>query len=257
MMDYLGVTHLSELSGVFKGEPHELKSSWMAVYREMTEWAVLFDLVRTKDFGTDTVIVCDGFLRSKMFSGDLFGKYRKGLEEGIQNQFDKSHRRVYVCGIAKSSGVLQTYRIALALEGVLRTTYPAFVEVSRTMEERVYIWDEWAKRDDKFVAGKMFLVKFGSGAHDPIWAIDILLTQKAEVQTILGYLLEDAKDGFPVPLYPQCLQKAHENAALVDFDMELLEDQITNALRTDLGDKKWVIDELELQDADPASRRYA
>src|SRR5262249_5306966 len=139
----------------------------------------------------------------------------------------------------------------------LRTTYSCFVEVPPIMEERVYVWDEWAKRDDKFVAGKMFLVKFGNSGHDPIWGIDIFLKQKSEAQTVFGYLLEDAKDGFPVPLYPQCLQRAHENAALVDFDMELLEDQISDALRSNLGDKKWVIDELELQDSDPASRRYA
>jgi hypothetical protein len=31
----------------------------------MTEWAVLFSLLRKKDFGTDTVIVRDGFLRSR------------------------------------------------------------------------------------------------------------------------------------------------------------------------------------------------
>ncbi len=257
MMHFLGIRSLTQLSGVFAARPGELSSSWMNVYREMTEWAVLFDLVRTKDFGTDTVIVRDGFLRAKMFSGDLFGRLRKGLEEAIERQFLNSRRRIYVCGIAKSSGILQTYRIAMALEGVLRTTYPCFVDVPRVMEERVYVWDEWAKRDDKFVAGKMFLVKFGKGAHDPIWAIDIFLKQKSEAQTILGYLLEDAKDGFPIPLYPQCLQKAHENAALVDFDMELLEDQISSALRSDLGEKKWIIDELQLQEADPASRRYA
>ncbi len=102
----------------------------------------------------------------------------------------------------------------------------------------------------------MFLVKFGGGAHDPVWALDVLSSQKDEAQTICGYLLEDAKDGFPVPLYPQCLQKAHENAALVDFDFDLLEDQICHVLRDSLGDKKHMIDELALQDFDPASQRY-
>jgi hypothetical protein len=257
MMKYLEVSDLSKLSTVFHLDTEELASSWMNVYREMTEWAVLFDLVREKDFGTDTVIVCDGFLRSKMFAGKLFGKYREGLEEGIRRQFEKNRRRLYICGIAKSSGVLQTYRLAMALEGLMRNSYPCFVEVPISMEERVYVWDEWAKRQDKFVAGKMFLVKFGGGTHDPVWAIDVLLSQKDEAQTTFGYLLEDAKDGFPVPLYPQCLQKAHEHAALVDFDLELLEDQICHVLRDSLGDKRSIIDELALQDSDPASQRYS
>jgi hypothetical protein len=256
MMKYLLVSDLSELSGVFRPDDEERKSSWMNVYREMTEWAVLFDLVREKDFGTDTVIVCDGFLRSKMFAGKLFGKYREGLEEGIKRQFEKNRRRIYVCGIAKTSGVLQTYRLAMRLENVMNNTYPCFVEVPLVMEERVYVWDEWAKRQDKFVAGKMFLVKFGNSAYDPVWAVDVLLYQKDDALTIFGYLLQDAKDGFPVPLYPQCLQKAHEHAALVDFDLELLDDQVRRVLRDNLGEKGSIIDEMALQDSDPASQRY-
>lgn len=257
MMKYLGISDLSQLSGVFKPDEDERKSSWMNVYREMTEWAVLFDLVREKDFGTDTVIVCDGFLRSKMFTGKLFGKYREGLEEGIKRQYEKNRRRIYVCGIAKTSGVLQTYRLAMKLESVMNNTYPCFVEVPLSMEERVYEWDEWAKRQDKFVAGKMFLVKFGNSAYDPVWAIDVLHSQKDETATVFGYLLEDAKDGFPVPLYPQCLQKANEYAALFDFDWEMLEDEIRRALRDSLGEKGPVIDEMALQDSDPASQRYS
>jgi hypothetical protein len=254
MMKSLGVSDLSDLSPVFNDDPDR---SWMDVYREMAEWAVLFELVRERDFGTDTVIVCDGFLRSKTFKDKLFGTYRQRLEEGILRQFEKNRRRIYVCGIAKSSGILQTYRVAMALEGVMRNTYPCYVEVPELMEDRVYKWDEWAKRTDKFVAGKMFLVKFGKGIHDPVWAVDLLLSQKGEAQTVFGYLLEDAKDGFPVPLYPQCLQKAHESAALVDFDLQLLEDQICAVLRDGLGEKRWVIDEFVLQDSDPGSARYS
>ena len=56
---------------------------------------------------------------------------------------------------------------------------------------------------------------------------------------------------------PQCLQRAHECAALVDFDLQVLEDQICQALRRRLGEKKWVVDELALQAADPAGARYA
>src|SRR5439155_20720499 len=125
-----------------------------------------FSLVRDHDFGTDTVIVCDGLLRSKMFAGALFTKYREGLEEGIRHQFDKSRRRIYVVGIAKHSKVLQTYRLALALEAVLRNTYPSYLEIPQELEEKVYKWSEYANvgaEGGKFVSGKLFFVKFGSG----------------------------------------------------------------------------------------------
>jgi hypothetical protein len=254
MMNYLDISDLSELSPVFNADSEELSDSWMNVYREMMEWAVLFHLVRDLNYGNDTVLVFDGFLRSKMFAKNkgqgLFGRYREGLEEGIRHQFENNRRRIYICGIAKRNSILQAYSIAMALEGVMRNAYPCYVEVSDALQKRAYKWPEIFTRPDMFTAGKMFLAKFGSGIYDPIWAVDIFLSQKGEAQTILGYLLEDAKDGFPRPLYPQCLQKAHENAALVDFDMELLEDQICEALRNNLGEKKWIIDELALQESD-------
>lgn len=177
MMGYLGVRYLWELSPMIPAPGREPKPSWVQVYRELTEWAVLLCLVLEKDFGTDTVIVCDGFLRSKVFARhqqrDLFPIYRAKLEEGIERQRDENRRLVYVVGIAKHSKVLQQYRLAMALEGILRTDYPAYVEVPRALEEKVYKWAEYARGDEreveggeinKFVAGKMFFVKFGSRA---------------------------------------------------------------------------------------------
>ncbi len=258
MMRFLDIDDLAKLSTTFGAGPGEdLSPSWMNVYRELSEWAVLYELVSSKDFGTDTVIVYDGFLRSKVFSKGLFGKLRVGLEDAIRRQFERTRRRIYICGIAKRSNVLQSYRIALALEGALRSTYPCFVEIPQCMEQRIYKWDEYFKDTANFVAGKMFLVKFGSGPYDPIWAIDVFLAQQSQAQTVFGYLLEDAKDGFPIPLYPQCLQRAHENAALVDFDMDILSNGLRKALREVIGDKNWVIDELAFQDGDPAAQRYS
>ena len=255
MAEFLGLKDLTGLSPVFKAK--DRSPSWVNVYREMTEWAVLFSLIREKEFGTDTVVVCDGFLRSKMFSADLFGKLREGMEECILRQYERTKRRVYVAGIAKHSSVLQVYRMALALEGVMKTSYACYLEVPKEMEQRAYKWDEYIERQDKFVAGKMFFVKFGNGPYDPIWAIDLLVSQKESAQIVFGYLLKDSEDGFPVPFYPECLQRAHDHAALVDFDLQLLEDQIVDALRQRLGEKKWVVDELALQTADPSGARYA
>jgi hypothetical protein len=153
----------------------------------------------------------------------------------------------------------------MALEGVLQSDYPAFVEVPRELEERAYIWSEFARGDDrvgqggeinKFVGGKMFLVKFGAHRRDPIWPVDIFVPQAAEAQVILGSMLADAVNGFPVPHYPRCLQKAHENAALVDFDFDILQDCIYDGVRKSLGEQSSALDVFQLQDADPALRRY-
>jgi hypothetical protein len=187
-------------------------------------------------------------------SEGLFGKYREGIEQGIRRQFEENKRRIYVCGIAKRSSVLQAYRVAMALEGVMRNAYPCYAEIPRLMEERVITWHEYIERPDMFTAGKLFFVKFGSGMHDPIWAVDVFLSQKSEAQTILGYLLEDAKEGFPRPLFPHCLQRAQESAQLEKFDIELLEDQMCDALRETVGGKRGIIDELIMQEGDFATQ---
>lgn len=266
MMQYLGVKTLPELSHMIrptdKGKP--VSPSWVQVYRELVEWATLFAILK-KDYGTDTLIICDGLLRSKVFAKDLFQRLLQGMKTRIEEQWNKSRRRVYLAGVAKHSKVLSRYRLAMALEGVMQTDYPAYVEVPREVEEKAYVWSEFARGDDragedgeinKFVGGKMFLVKFGSNRRDPIWPVDIFVPQVAESQTILGSMLADAIDGFPVPHYPRCLQKAHENAALVDFDFDILQDFIYEGVRSSLGSDAGMLDAFQLQDTDPSQRRY-
>ena len=200
-----------------------------------------------------------------MFAGDLFNRLAKGFRELIDEHWQRNRRKVFLVGVAKHSKVLDRYRLAMKLEDVLTATYSAFTPVPRELEERAYVWSEYARGDDRvmeggeinrFVAGKMCFVKFGSGSRDPIWPVDIFLPQASEAQPILGYLLADATDGFPVPFYPRCLQKAHENAALVDFDFDVLQDEVFAGLQTALGPEAHRLDEHRLQEADISQRRY-
>jgi hypothetical protein len=102
----------------------------------------------------------------------------------------------------------------------------------------------------------MFFVKFGDRAQDTIWPVDIFEPQTSQANVVLGYLVQDAKDGFPVSLYPRSLQKAHEGAALFGLDMDLLQDVVTNGVRTVLADKANIIDEFVFEPADPSQTRY-
>ena len=165
----------------------------------------------------------------------------------------------------KSSSVLTRYRLALVLESVLRGAYPAYVEIPREIEEQVYKWKEFARGRDresegeeapKLVLGKLFFVKFGSRPRDPIWPVDIFVPQTNQVDRILGHLLADAIEGFPVPFYPRCLQKAHEKAALVDFDMDVVQDFNFEGVKSALGNDGDALDAFLLQDADPGQGRY-
>lgn len=267
LMEYLEAKDIVALTQMIRSndDGRPVSPSWVQVYREIVEWAILLSVIREKDFATDTLVVRDGLLRSKVFAGNKFAKYLKGIDEGISNQQQHSRRKIYLASVAKHSQVLTRYRLAMAIEGVMATDYPAYVEIPREIEEKAYSWSEYARGSDieradgeanKFVGGKMFFVKFGSGPRDPIWPVDILLSQAHEAQMVLGHMLADAIEGFPVAFYPQCLQKAHSNAALVDFDFDVLQDQVFSALREVLGADAPVLDAFRLQDSDPSSRRY-
>jgi hypothetical protein len=271
LMDSLGVRHLWDLSPMVPSPPEPGRPApprspgWVEAYRDLAEWAVLFELVCNRDFGTDTLIIHDGFLRSNLFAGipNLFARFRQGLQEGIDHHWQRRRRRIYLAGIAKDSQVLQRYRLALALEGVMQMGYPCYVEVPRPLERKTYLHSAWARGDEevadggeanKFVVGKLFLVKFGSRPHDAIWPVDLWQTQSADAPTVLGHMLADAVEGFPVPFYPRCLQKAHEKAALVGFDMDILQAQIFSAIRADLGEEAPALDVFRLLDPDPRQR---
>jgi len=266
MMVALGVDGLRNLSYKIRqidtGKP--VSPSWVQAYRELVEWAVLFSLLK-KDFGTDTLIVCDGLLRSWAFAGELFYRLREKMNERIDMQWRDNRRRIYLAGVAKHSKVISRYRLAMALEEILQVDYPAFVEVPREIEERAYVWSEFARGNEsavesrapgKHVGGKMFLVKFGARRRDPVWPVDIFIPQAEEPQVVLGAMLSDAINGFPVPHYPRCLQKAHENAALTAFDFDILQDFIYAGVRSSLGKDANALDAFQLQDADPSQRRY-
>ncbi|MCY4261127.1 MAG: hypothetical protein OXC91_12810 [Rhodobacteraceae bacterium] len=266
MMISLGVDSLRKLSYKIRptdtGKP--VSSGWVSAYRELVEWAVLFSLLK-KDFGTDTLIVCDGLLRSWTFAGELFYRLRQKMNERIEMQWHTNRRRIYLAGVAKHSKVISRYRLAMALEGILQVDYPAFVEVPREIEERAYVWSEFARGNEnvaeggetgKYVGGKMFLVKFGSHRRDPVWPVDIFIPQADDPQVVLGAILSDTINGFPVPHYPRCLQKAHENAALTAFDFDILQDFIYKGVRSSLGKDAGALDTFQLQDADPSQRRY-
>jgi hypothetical protein len=271
MMHDLGVHTLSELSHMIpsgetcRKQPERVSPSWVLVYRDLCEWAVLYDRICYHTFATDTLIVRDGQLRSKLFRGELFIKWKNSIEKAIARIRQDDKRRVYLVGVAKHSKVLSRYQLALAIEDIIPSGEPRYLPIPRNIEAKAYVWPEYARGGEergaegeapKFVAGRMFLVRFGGRSGDPIWAVDLLESQQEAASEVFGYLLADAIDGFPVPLYPRCLQKAHEYAALVDFDMDLLQEEIFKSVRNMLPDsKRNLLDEFRMN-PDPASRRY-
>jgi hypothetical protein len=241
------------------------KPEWVLVYRDLCEWAVLYERICHNSFATDTLIVRDGLLRSTIFRGEFFMTWRKKIEEAIARIYHQDHRQVFLVGVAKHSKVITRYQLAMAIEDIFPPGEPRYVRIPRELEAKSYIRDRYARGPEtegdnreapKFVAGDMYLVRFGSRSGDPVWAVDILSKQSQKASEIFGYLLSDAIDGFPVPFYPRCLQKAHEHAQVVDFDLDIFQDEIFEAVRDLLPPEKQNIIESFRFKSDLSRGRY-
>lgn len=141
LVEKLNLDSIKQLSPVFKKNIEERSKSWIQVYREITEWAILLDLLE-KDYGTDTLIVFDGFIRSKMFAHGLFGKFINLVKKAIEEHYEKNRRKIYIVGLAKHTQVLECYRLAMALEGTMRQPYACYAVVPEIMKARAYQWSE-------------------------------------------------------------------------------------------------------------------
>ncbi|HLX48101.1 MAG TPA: hypothetical protein VKS82_07200 [Streptosporangiaceae bacterium] len=261
LMQALGVDHLSALSPMMTGE----SASWVWVYRELCEWATLFDLINHRDFAQDTLVVYDGLLRSPRFRGNLFIQMYQLLRERIEHVRRADRRRIWLAGVAKSSQVLENYRLAMSLSGLFERGSPCFVPVPYEMQKQVYRHDEYIRSPDDMQAdrenpryniGAMHFVRFGPRSGDPVWTVDLLECQKSDAQTVFGYLLADAVAGFPIPFYPNCLQQADRHSRVADLDLDIVEETLVEAVRQQVGSERApIIDELRLA-TDVAARRY-
>jgi hypothetical protein len=268
LMTDLGCATLTDLSQMIpsgemcRNEPNKVPPGWVLMYRDLCEWAVLYDRICYTKFGSNTLIVRDGLLRTKLFRGNHFIEFRKRIGTAIERVQKVEKKSIFLVGLAKHSKVLSRYQLAFAIEKIMTPGEARYVKIPRDMEKKAYVWPEWAKGDDdegggeapKFVGGSMFFVRFGKSKGDPVWAVDIFTPQVDKHAEVFGYLLADAIDGFPVPFYPRCLQKAHEHAEIVDFDLTILQDEVFNAVRGIVPDGT-VLDEFQLN-VDASARRY-
>jgi hypothetical protein len=257
-MTDLGVSELRELSPMMAGR----SPTWVEVYRDLCEWATLYDLVCNHDFAADTLVVRDGLLRATIFSGGTLVGLGRLMRAAIERQARQNRRRVWLVGLAKKTKVLDHYRLAMSLAGIFDHGTPCFVQVPVSMQDSVYRSQEYVRDPDDAAGrnvgniGQMYFVRFGARAGDPVWTADLLAWQAADAQAVFGHLQADAAAGFPVPFYPFSLQQADAHSRVADLDVEIIEDSLVDAVRDLVGkDKAHIVDALRLT-TDVAARRY-
>lgn len=240
---------IEDLSYLLRGIDDPAKSSGaIRTYRDIVEWAVLHDLVCNPNiqWGSDTIIVRDGLLRTKSFRLQVFPKVDQLIRAGVARH-SKRNISVSIVGVAKQSAVLSRLAVAMEIEGTFHRPYPCFVEVPQNIEEECYHFDHtWLTtyetsnvepgEEHRYQSmGKMFLVKFGDQPLDPVWPVDIASWQVDNVDKVLGQLTEDAQQGFPIPDYPMCIQRAHDFAKITGIEIEVLQDLLIHGMSQNLS----------------------
>jgi len=268
LMKDLGCETLNDLSPMIptgkymRDHPEKISKSWVLTYRDLCEWAVLYEKICYDGFANHTVVVRDGLLRSKIFKyyakeeRALFPVMMDKIKQAIDEAYTKKKIKIFFVGIAKHSQVLSRYSLAMQLEDVFPEGEPRYAKVPVNMEKKSLLYHEYLSKNgeegeeidkkieiNKYVLGSLYLARFGKKASNQIWPIDLLHYQAASDSEILGYLLMDTIDAFPIPHYPSCLQKALAHAEVVDFDLDILQDEVIKSIREILpSDKRKIMD---------------
>lgn len=235
---------LKELSYLIRGLGQAGKSTGaIRCYRDIVEWAVLYDLVTNPkiQWGGDTILVRDGLLRTKSFTRDVFPLIDAELRVGVA-EHAKRNVNLSLVGVAKQSAVLSRLAVALELEETFHKPFPCYVQGDEDIEADCYNFDltwlrtyETSEPDDEGrklyqSLGRMFLVKFGDRPFDPVWPVDVAEWHLKGADKILGQLTVDAQQGFPIPDYPMCIQRAHDFAKLTGLEVEILQDLLMQVM---------------------------
>lgn len=282
------IKHLHEICASIPEElPEQLDESagWVLSYRDLWEWAVLYERIMYTTFAQSTLLIRDGLLRTKLFNSPYFRIMGELLSERIEQIKQKERKDIFLVGLSKTSSVVDRYRLAFALEDVFPPGKPYYVRVPREIEAKVYKFPEYSygrerlpkptmqrrsdgvlalsfpsglgpREDSKYVFGSMFMARLSEANNMPIWAVDIFDDQIGQADRIIGHLFADSIDGFPIPAYPNAIQRAHDAAKLTDLDAYILNEAIMKGIRNIVGDDNEIIlDRIKLA-GDVTGRRY-
>lgn len=291
MMNALEVKKLYELSTMIpspakKGDREKKRkrstsrSGWMTVYRDLCEWAAVYDVICHEPPPRQrTVILRDGLLRTKIFASALFVTLGQILQERIQTLKSEHGVDLSLVGIAKRTDVQDRFGLALQMLKKFPLGQAFYAPIPIDVQQEVYVWPEYTWLPDdvseegrerataqpstsrteepRYNIGSMHFVRWGADIDDPVWTVDTLWFQSTQADRIFGSILPDTRQSFPIPGYPKPLIDADEGAQISDLDAELLRDYFMDAASHRLSPVQRSVLEAQILNVDYAARRYS
>src|SRR5579883_922071 len=121
-----------DLSYILKSIDKPDKSTGaIRTYRDIVEWAVLYDLIKYREWGSDVIIIREGMLRTKSINLDVFPLLDQQIKAACEKHKKEKNIDVSIVGVAKQSAVLSKLSIALELEEAMHKNYACYAKVDR------------------------------------------------------------------------------------------------------------------------------
>jgi hypothetical protein len=220
LLQILGVTRLADASEILK-DPGTLM--------EIAEFACIFDKLTTVSKDEKTLIMKDGFLRTKKIKAELL----KVLKQIIQA--NKKH--VKLVGVTKTSKIVSLLSTALFLEKKIPSNKIGYIEIPLHLELETYDWSGSGRINPErnqplnYAFGSLYIAKLSRLSNILVTVEIPNVYSKEDVTEIISYLAKDSMYSYPVLGYPQTIMRAHEAAVRIGLPASIVKDKIFERIR--------------------------
>jgi len=218
-LSILGVTSLADASEILR-DPSTLM--------EIAEFACIFDKITTASKEEKTIVMKDGFLRTKKIKSELIEKLKEVLKT------NKNH--IKLVGVAKTSRIVSLLSTALFLEKKIPQNQIGFITIPLELELKAYTWSGKGKitgttQRIAYSFGGFYIVKL-SKISNILVTVEIPENYShGEITEIMSYLAKDSKYSYPVLGYPQTIMRAHEAAVRIGLPASIIKEKIIERIR--------------------------
>jgi len=228
-LDVLGKDSLVDISEILTDK---------GTLMELGELACIFDKVVSAPEDERTIILKDGFLRTKKIKAELIAP--------LLDLIKSKKRHVKVIGVAKTSKLMFLLKAAMICERLFPDDMMGYVEIPLDVENMAYRWSGHGMLDPKkavpldYAFGSLHIAKLAR--HKNLFVtVEIPKDLKnnnpiytnEEINEIMGHLAKDSVNSYPVIGYPQTMMKAHEFAVSLGLPASILRDSIMKRLVDD------------------------